>query len=225
MFEWRLPNSTTWFCRKKFVKRATHCLCFYDFAVWLFHAFPKQGVIAGIPLHSDSRCAMGCNERVGWLDCLDSFNWVYWHFTSSASWKAHITICRNKMYLVTLHLVLTALSVLVHLNMFELWKRFRSVFLDKKARSKLRKGASYTSGYVFWKKQWETPGTALHILFQVPPAKSVMEQPKAQNLDTKMWLTMLLIFCRCCGGVFWMSCTCKRMNAYCRSVMFIWCMM
>lgn len=69
----------------------------FAFAVWLFHAFPKQGVIAGIPLHSDSRCAMGCNERVGWLDCVDSFNWVYWHFTSSASWEAHITICRNKM--------------------------------------------------------------------------------------------------------------------------------
>ena len=43
----------------------------YAFAVWLFHSFPKQGVIAGIPLHSISRRAMGCNEGVGWLDCVD----------------------------------------------------------------------------------------------------------------------------------------------------------
>ena len=122
---------------------------------------------------------------------------------------------------MTHHSVPAALAVLVHLNMFELWKRFRfrSVSLDKKARSKLRKGASYyTSGYVFEK----TPGPALRILFQVPPAKSVME-PKAQDLDdTKTWLAMLLIFCGFCG-VLWMSCTCKRMHTYCGCVMFIWC--
>lgn len=104
---WRKKFEHVWMAFAKFndvilsqeICQTSHSLLMllYDFAVWLFHAFPKQGVIAGIPLHSDSRCAMGCNERVGWLDCLDSFNWVYWHFTSSASWKADITICRNKM--------------------------------------------------------------------------------------------------------------------------------
>ena len=43
MFESRLPNSTTWFCRKKFVKRATHCLCFYMILLFGFSMlFPNK---------------------------------------------------------------------------------------------------------------------------------------------------------------------------------------